>query len=167
MKVKSKTYKIGKVWKRNMKNPKAIGNENERRICRIINEILGSEFKRTEKSGGGDRKGDIYEYQNSTPLRKYDIEVKYHGSWRAFNKDFKKDLLQARIQAKINKNWLLIEHIPDTSIDIAIIDLQDYLINDVISQMTGNREDLKKELLEIEDLIYRLRKKFENLRGKL
>jgi len=101
------------------------------------------------------------------PLRKYDIEVKYHGSWRAFNKDFKKDLLQARIQAKINKNWLLVEHIPDTSIDIAIIDLQDYLINDVISQMTGNREDLKKELLEIEDLIYRLRKKFENLRGKL
>lgn len=150
-----------------MKNPKAIGNENERRICRVINKILGSEFKKTELSGGKDRIGDIYEYKQNTPLKNYDIEIKYHGSWRRFNADFRKDLLQARTQAKINKNWLLIEHIPDTSIDIAIIDLQDYLINDVITQMTGNREDLKKELLEIEDLIYRVRKKFENLRGRL
>lgn len=150
-----------------MKNPKAVGNENERRITRVINEILGSEFKRTELSGGKDRKGDIYEYQQSTPLKKYDIEVKYHGNWKSFNHEFKGDLLQARTQAKINKNWILVEHIPDTPIDVVIMDLKDYLINDILGQMmvsnTGadkiikDLEDLKRELIGV---IERLRKIF-------
>ena len=51
-----------------MKNPKKIGNEFERKIIRIINEYLGSDYRRTKYSGGGDDSGDMKDYWKTTPL---------------------------------------------------------------------------------------------------
>jgi hypothetical protein len=150
-----------------MKNPKKIGNEYERKICSIIEEMLGVEFKRTKLSGGADHKGDIRDWTQSTPLSRYCQEIKYHGSQKSFNKEFKDNINQAIRQTPANKNWQLITHLPNTDIELVVMDFKDYLVNDILGQMTGNKEDLKKELIEIADLIYKLRKKFENLRGKL
>jgi len=150
-----------------MKNPKKIGNEYERKICSIIEEMLGVEFKRTKYSGGGDHKGDIRDWTASSPLSRYCQEIKYHGSQKSFNKEFKDNINQAIRQTPANKNWQLITHLPNTDIELVVMDFKDYLVNDILGQMTGNKEDLKKELIEIADLIYKLRKKFENLRGKL
>lgn len=150
-----------------MKNPKKVGNEYERYICSIIAEMLGVEFKRTKLSGGADHKGDIRDWTQQTPLSRYCQELKYHGSQRAFNADFKNNINQAKNQTPANKNWQLIIHLPNTDTELVVMDFKDYLCNDILSQMTGNKEDLKKELIEIEDLIYQLRKKFENLKGRL
>lgn len=150
-----------------MKNPKKIGNEYERHICSIIQEMLGIEFKRTKLSGGADHKGDIRDWTASSPLSKYCQELKYHGSQKAFNSDFKNNINQAIKQTPTNKNWQLIIHLPNTDIELVVMDFKDYLCNDILSQMTGNREDLKKELTDIEDLIYELRKKYEKLKSKL
>ena len=150
-----------------MKNPKAVGNEYERHICSVIEEMLGVEFKRTKMSGGADHKGDIRDWTQSTPLSRYCQELKYHGSVKEFNAKFRQDIWQAKSETPANKNWMLVIHLPKTEIDLVVMDIKDYLCNDILGQMTGNKEDLKKELLDIEDLIYKLRKKFENLRGKL
>jgi len=150
-----------------MKNPKKVGNEYECHICSVIEEMLGVEFKRTKMSGGADHKGDIRDWTISTPLSRYCQELKYHGSQKAFNADFKSNINQAIKQTPTNKNWQLIIHFPGTDIELVVMDFKDYLCNDILNQMTGNREDLKKELAEIEDLIYQLRKKYEKLRGRL
>jgi len=150
-----------------MKNPKKIGNEYERKICSIIAEMLGVEFKRTKLSGGADHKGDIRDWTKSSPLSRYCIEAKYHGSQKAFNRDFKDNIKQTISQTPPDKNWQLVIHLPGTDIELVVMDFKDYLCNDVLSQMTGNRQDLKKELSEIDDLIYELRKRYEKLRGKL
>jgi len=145
-------------------NIKKAGNENERRIAKIINEILGVEYKRTELSGGGDKKGDLYDYGKGSPLSKYNIEVKYHGNWRSFNKCFKNDIYQAISQSG-NKNWLLIEHIPDSSFDVVVLDLKDYLINDILGQMVVNKAEGKEILYkfekikkEVDDLVAEVKK---------
>lgn len=150
-----------------MKNPKKIGNEYERLICQVIEEMLGVEFKRTKLSGGADHKGDIRDWTGQTPLSRYCQELKHHGSVKEFNKKFRQDIWQAQKQTPANKNWQLITHLPKTDMELVIMDLKDYLCNDILGQMIGNREDLKKEVLHIEDLIYTLRKLFGGLRGKL
>jgi len=150
-----------------MKNPKAVGNEYENLICSIIEEMLGVEFKRTKMSGGDLHKGDIRDWTKGTPLSRYCIEIKYHGSVKEFNAKFRQNIWQAQKQSPADKNWLLVIHLPKTDIELVVMDLKDYLCNDILGQMTGNREDLKKELLEIDDLLYKLRKKFENLKGRL
>ncbi len=140
-----------------MKNPKKIGNEYERHICSIIEEMLGVEFKRTKYSGGDLHPGDIRDWTQSTPLSKYCQEIKYHGSQKAFNRDFKDNIRQAITQTPANKNWQLIIHLPKTDIELVVMDFKDYLCNDIKSQMEGKKEvtkvdnyDNKRSAKEIE-----------------
>jgi len=151
-----------------MKNIKEIGNEYEQHICEITREMLGVNFKPTQRSGGAFHKGDIRDWRSITSLSKYCIELKCHETQNAFNKELRSDLMQALSQTPANKNWMLITALPNTNIDLAISDYKDYLCNDVLGQMVGgNREDAIKEISEMEDLIYKLRKKIEALKIKL
>lgn len=150
-----------------LKNPKKVGNEYERHICSIIEEMLGVEFKRTKRSGGADHKGDIRDYTQSTPLSRYCQEIKFHKSQKAFNSEIKSNISQAILQTPANKNWQLIIRLPGTSIDLVVMDLKDYLCNDILGQMAGNRQDLKKDCIDLEDLIYQLNKLKEKLLKKV
>ena len=128
-----------------MTNIKKLGNENERRICRIIAEFTGAEFKRTELSGGASRAGDIYDYSNSSPLSKYTIEIKYHGNEKNFRKDIVGDLKQAINQCRADKNFMLITKMPGKDMDLVIMDLKDYLCNDIAGQMQVSKKEAKQE----------------------
>ena len=150
-----------------MINSKEIGNSYEQHICQVISEMLGIKFKPTQRSGGSLHAGDIREYTASTPLAKYCIEIKYHETQKSFNKDFRTDLQQARIQTPTNKNWMLITKLPNTDIDIIIMDLQDYLINDVMGQMLMNKTQLKNLLNDCNNAFQDLRENFETFREHL
>ena len=150
-----------------MKNIKALGNENERRICRIIAEFTGAEFKRTDLSGGGNRPGDIYDYTNSTPLSKYTIEIKWHGSEKEFRKKILVDLEQAISQCRADKNWQLIIHLPQTNIDLVIMDLKDYICNDIVSQMQVSKKEAKQIISELESGKRKIGRNIERLKGVL
>jgi hypothetical protein len=47
------------------------------------------------------------------------------------------------------------------------MDLKDYLCNDILGQMAGNKQDLKKDCIDLEDLIYQLNKLKEKLLKKV
>ena len=150
-----------------MTNIKKLGNENERRICRIIAEFTGAEFKRTELSGGGNRPGDIYDYSNSTPLSKYTIEIKWHGSEKEFRRKILIDLEQAISQCRADKNWQLIVHLPQTNTDLVVMDLKDYLANDIVGQMQVSKSEAKQIISELESGKRKIGRNIERLRGVL
>ena len=150
-----------------MKNIKAVGNENERRICRIIAEFTGAEFKRTELSGGGSRAGDIYDYTNSTPLSKYTIEIKWHGSEKEFRRKILTDLEQAISQCRADKNWQLIIHLPQTNTDLVIMDFKDYLANDIRGQLQVSKKEAKQIISELESGKRKIGRNIERLKGAL
>lgn len=150
-----------------MKNPKEIGNRYERKIIDIINEYLGSCYTRTKYSGGGDHKGDMREYYKTTPLAKYTIECKYHGSDREFRKKILIDVNQAITQTPANKNWQLIIHLPNTQMELVIMDLKDYLVNDILGQMITNNQELKNITNRIKTNLRMLRVNVGKLISKL
>ncbi len=108
-----------------MKNPKYIGNKYERKIIDIINEYLGSGYTRTKYSGGADDPGDMKDYWKTTPLKKYTQETKYHGSDREFRRKILIDINQAITQTPANRNWQLIIHLPNSQMELVIMDLKD------------------------------------------
>lgn len=150
-----------------MTNIKKLGNENERRICRIIAEFTGAEFKRTELSGGASRAGDIYDYSNSSPLSKYTIEIKYHGNEKNFRKDIVGDLKQAINQCRADKNFMLITKMPGKDMDLVIMDLKDYLCNDIAGQMQVSKKEAKQIISELESGKRKISRNIERLKGVL
>lgn len=149
------------------KNPKAIGNENEYEVIGIINECLGSDYKRTKRSGGADDPGDMKDFWKTTPLSKYTQETKKHESEKQFKKKILDDINQAIIQTPANRNWQLIEYLPGTDFHIVIMDLQDYLINDIIGQILINKKELKNRGNKIRVNLRILKDNIERLLEKL
>lgn len=150
-----------------MKNPKYIGNKYERKIIDIINEYLGSDYKRTKYSGGADDLGDMKDYWKTTPLAKYTQETKYHGSDKEFRKKILIDINQAITQTPANRNWQLIIHLPNSQAELVIMDLKDYLVNDVVSQMIVGQRDYKNIMIKIDKGFRLLKSGLEELKGKL
>ena len=150
-----------------MKNPKYIGNKYERNIINATNEYLGSDYRRTQYSGGGKDPGDSKDYWKTTPLAKYVQEYKYHGSEREFRRKILIDIYQAIEQTPANRNWQLVNHLPNTKIDIVTMDYQDYLVNDILGQMLTDNQELKKITDRIKLGIRMLRTNVDKLISKL
>ena len=149
------------------KNPKQIGNEYEYKIIGIINEYLGCEYKRTKRSGGADDPGDMKDYWKTTPLKKYTQETKHHKSDKEFRKHILTDIKQAIQQTPANKNWQLVANIPETDFHIVIMDLKDYLVNDILGQMLINNQDLKDITGKIKSNLRILRVNIDKLMSKV
>lgn len=150
-----------------MKNPKKVGTDYERKIIDIINEYLGSGYTRTKYSGGGDHKGDMREYYKTTPLARYTIECKYHGSDREFRRKILLDIDQAVRQTPANRNWQLIIHWPNSQTELVIMDLKDYLVNDILGQMITDNQELKNITGKIKTGLRMLRVNVDKLISKL
>ena len=150
-----------------MKNPKSVGNQYERKIIGIINEYLGSDYRRTKYSGGADDPGDMKDYWKTTPLAKYTQETKYHGSEKEFRKKILTDIAQAIRQNPVNKNWQLVVHLPNSQTELVIMDFKDYLVNDVVSQMNVSQKDYKNIMIKIEKGFKLLKLGLEELKRKL
>ena len=150
-----------------MKNPKKIGNEYERKIIDITNEYLGSGYTRTKLSGGADDSGDMKDFFKTTPLSRYCIETKWHGSIQAFNKSFISDIKQAIRQTPSNRNWLLIVHLPKTDIELAVLDYKDYLVNDILGQMLVSNDQAKQIIKDLESGKYKISRSIEKLKAIL
>ncbi len=150
-----------------MKNPKEIGNRYERKIIDIINEYLGSGYTRTKYSGGADHKGDMREYYKTTPLARYTIECKYHGSDREFRRKILIDINQAITQTSANRNWQLIIHLPNSQTELVVMDLKDYLVNDILGQMLTDNQELKNITSKIKTSLRMLRVNVDKLISKL
>jgi len=150
-----------------VKNPKKVGNEYERKIVDIINEILGSGYTKTKLSGGADHKGDLRDYWQTTPLKNYTIECKYHGSEKEFRRKILLDIKQAITQTPANKNWQLIIHLPNSQIELVVLDLKDYLINDILGQMLVTKKEAKEVIKSLESSKYKLGRDIEKLKAVL
>jgi hypothetical protein len=133
-----------------MVNPKKQGNEYEQHITGITSEILGAEFKPTQRSGGAWHKGDSRNFKNETPLSRYCQEIKKHNSMVAFNRSLKSDIEQAITQTPANKNWQLVTWHPGIEADLVVMDYQDYLHNEILGQMVGNKKNLRFAMSKIE-----------------
>jgi hypothetical protein len=150
-----------------MDNIKEIGNIYENHICQVISEMLGIKFKPTQRSGGGFHAGDIRDWTQGTPLKRYCIELKYHKTQKQFNKELRNDLIQAKTQTPTNKNWMLITALPDSDVDLVVMDLKDYICNELITQMMMRRDLLLKLLACCDDALQDLRGNFETFREHL
>jgi len=150
-----------------MKNPKKIGNEYERKIIDMINKYLGSGYTKTKLSGGADHPGDMRDYWKTTPLAKYTIECKYHGSDKEFRKKIIENISQAIRQNPANRNWQLIIHLPNSQTELVIMDLQDYLVNDITSQMIVSQKDHRNIMNKIDNGFRLLKSGLEELKAKI
>jgi len=150
-----------------MKNPKKVGTDYERKIIDIINKYLGSGYTKTKLSGGADHPGDMREYYKTTPLARYTIECKYHGSGKEFRRKILLDINQAITQTPANRNWQLIIHLPNSKTELVIMDLQDYLVNDIIGQMTVSNKEAKQIIKELENGKYKISRSIERLKAVL
>lgn len=150
-----------------MKNPKKVGTDYERKIIDIINKYLGSGYTRTKLSGGADDPGDMKDFWKTTPLAKYTQETKYHGSDREFRRKILLDIDQAITQTPVNRNWQLIIHLPNSQTELVIMDLQDYLVNDILGQMITDNQELKNITNRIKTGLRMLRINVDKLISKL
>lgn len=150
-----------------MKNPKYIGNKYERKIIDIINGYLGSGYTRTKQSGGADDPGDMKDFFKTTPLARYTTEHKYHGSDKEFRRKILIDIDQAITQTPANRNWQLIIHLPNSQTELVIMDLQDYLVNDILGQMITDNQELKNITNKVKSNLRLLRINIDKLISKL
>ena len=133
---------------RDIKNLKAMATAFEMEISIFTNKILGSEFRLTQKSGGGNfgMTGDIFDKAKSTPLSRRCIEIKKHDTKRAFRAEFFNDVDQAITQTRPGSGlvWLLITKDPESDRYFVVQDYEDYLLMDIQSQMLDSKINLKK-----------------------
>ncbi len=148
-------------------NPKQQGNQYEVHIAGVTTDILGSEFKPTQRSGGAWHKGDIRNWKNETPLKRYCQEIKNHKSMVAFNRSFKSDIEQAIAQTPANKNWQLITNLPKTPYDIVVMDYKDYLYNDILPRQPGNKKNIKFIIRKIDKGLRMVKNGIAELRREL
>ena len=150
-----------------MKNPKKAGTDYEKYICELINKLLGSKFALTQRSGGSIQSVDIFDRTKSTPLSEKSIEIKNHSTEKQFKAFITKDLEQAARQNMAGNCWMLITKNPITDRPLVIMDLEDYLITNILAQMVLNRSKLKDLLKNCDSSLRDLTNNFEVLRKKL